>query len=486
MLITDRAKEFPENIAVVSNGYEFDYADLLEASHRVAAYLLKGRKDLEETRIAFLVPPGFSYIAIQWGIWRAGGIAVPLGLSHPVPELAYALDLLKPESLIFADGFKDKAREVTRGRDCRMIFENQLDARKGHLPVIDPSRKAMILFTSGTTNRPKGVVSTHANITSQIECLIEAWQWESSDHILNVLPLHHTHGIINVMSCALWSGAIVEFPEKRDADLIWDRFVEGGLSLFMAVPTIYARLIKSWDRATPERQQQLATACKDFRLMVSGSAALPVSVLEQWEKMTGQRLLERYGMTEIGMALSNPYEGERRAGTVGQPLPGVEIQLVKEEGAESGEIRVKGPNVFLEYWENPTATTESFEDGWFKTGDVAVLEDGYYRILGRSSVDILKSGGYKISALEIEEVLRRAEGVQDCAVVGIDDDDLGERVCAAVVTDRETGLDVEALTAFLKEELAPYKVPREFSFVNALPRNALGKVVKREVKEVFE
>ena len=485
MLIFQRAAQNPDRIAVVSNDLEFTYSDLLEASARVAAYLLNGRKDLREARIAFLVPPGFSYLAVQWGIWRAGGIAVPLGLSHPVPELSYALELVEPESLIWSEGFEEKAKGAVEGKKVRLIFENKIDSNPTSLPAFSPDRKAQILFTSGTTNRPKGVVTTHSQLSSQITSLVKAWEWSENDRILNVLPLHHTHGILNVVSCALWSGACVEFQPRFEPEMVWIRFLEGGLTLFMAVPTIYHRLIRYWESVPPEQQAKLSAAGIPFRLMVSGSAALPVSVLEQWETITGQRLLERYGMTEIGMALSNPLHGERRAGTVGHPLPGVEIRLEPEPGTESGEIRVKGPNVFKEYWKNRTATEEAFEDGWFKTGDVAVLEDGYYRILGRSSVDILKSAGYKISALEIEEVLRQADGVADCAVVGIEDADLGEKICAAVVTEEAADLNAEALTEFLKIHLAPYKVPQAFKGMKDLPRNALGKVVKATVKQEF-
>jgi malonyl-CoA/methylmalonyl-CoA synthetase len=229
-----------------------------------------------------------------------------------------------------------------------------------------------------------------------------------------------------------------------------------------------------------------------FRLMVCGSAALPISVMEKWEGYSGQRLLERYGMTELGMAISNPYIGERRAGYVGMPLPGVSIKLVNEQYEqarvdEPGEIIVKGDNVFLEYWQNPTATQTSFtKDGWFKTGDIAVIENGYYRIMGRSSVDIIKSGGYKISALEIEEVLRMHEYVSDCAVVGIEDEEWGELIVAALVVHDRTLFNEVALSKWLVEKMAAYKKPRKYLLLEELPRNAMGKVVKNDVKKLFE
>jgi malonyl-CoA/methylmalonyl-CoA synthetase len=286
--------------------------------------------------------------------------------------------------------------------------------------------------------------------------------------------------------CALWSGAVCEMPRSFDAARVWHRFLEGGLTLFMAVPTIYVKLIAGYDAVSSDRQRAMRDCCRQFRLMVSGSAALPVSTFARWQEISGHALLERYGMTEIGMALSNPLRGERRPGTVGQPLPGVEVRLVTEDGAITregpGMIEVRGPGVFREYWQRPDATRGSFKGDWFLTGDVAVLEDAYYRILGRNSIDIIKTGGYKISALEIEEVLRTHPDVSDCAVVGLEDAEWGERVCAAVVGGTA---NAEELQSWLAERLAPYKLPRRWVRVDELPRNAMGKVTKPDVKRLF-
>ena len=257
----------------------------------------------------------------------------------------------------------------------------------------------------------------------------------------------------------------------------------------MAVPTIYFKLIAHFESLVVEEQQALSNAMKTFRLMVSGSAALPVSIMEKWQKVSGHTLLERYGMTEIGMALSNPYHGQRRAGFVGVPLPNVLVRLVDEqnkqvEKEQAGEIQVKGPNVFSEYWYRPQATQESFtEDGWFKTGDVAIIEEGSYKILGRSSVDIIKSGGYKISALEIEEVLRTHLAVKDCSVVGIPNEEWGETVAAALIT--STTVDLTELNQWMRERMPSYRVPRHYKIVEELPRNAMGKVTKNDLKKLW-
>jgi malonyl-CoA/methylmalonyl-CoA synthetase len=335
------------------------------------------------------------------------------------------------------------------------------------------------------------VVSTHGNIQAQAETLVSAWGWVPEDHILNVLPLHHVHGIINILTCALWVGAICEILPKFDAAEVWQRLEAGDLTLFMAVPTIYARLIQAWDAAPTARQAVMSAGCAELRLMVSGSAALPVSTLEKWRQISGHTLLERYGMTEIGMALSNPLNGPRRPGFVGNPLPGVEIRLVDESGQPveaglPGEIQVKGPAIFLEYFRRPEATQQAFRDGWFCTGDTAVFEAGAYRILGRNSVDIIKTGGYKVSALEIEETLRTHPAIQECAVVGIEDPVWGERVCAAIVPLGETILTLEALRDWGRERLAPYKLPSRLLCLADLPRNTMGKVTKPQVAALFE
>ncbi len=490
--IVARAEQFAENLAIVDASGEYSYQDLLNASEAVAAGLLDGRADLDEARIAFLVPSGFDYVAAQWGIWRAGGIATPLCVVHPLPEMQYVLDDTAAEKVIYHQSFADKLAPLIEEDPERFIScENIRSDANIVLPGIDSSRRAMILYTSGSTGKPKGVVSTHANIASQITSLIEAWRWTSSDHILHVLPLHHTHGIINVLCCALWSGAACEMLEKFDAAEVWHRFVNRPLTLFMAVPTIYVRLINEWEAADPTQQARYSDACRKMRLMVSGSAALPVTVFKKWESISGHILLERYGMTEIGMALSNPYDGERRPGHVGQPLPGVTAVLFDEDGneinaeKESGEIRIKGDSVFLEYWQKQEATEHSFRDGWFLTGDMALIEDGYFRIIGRSSVDIIKTGGYKVSALEIEEILRTHESVKECAVVGVPDDEWGERVCVAIVATEGANLELKPLRDWCKERMAIYKVPSRLQLMAELPRNVMGKVTKPAVKELF-
>lgn len=489
--IVARAATHRSATAVIAAEGEFTYGDLLEASSRTASAFLAGRADLEQARVAFLVRPGFDHVALQWGIWRAGGIAVPLPLSHPPAELDYLIRDADASFVVAEPEAADTLRPIAEAARAACITTGEaLAATPRLLPDVAATRRALMVYTSGTTGRPKGVVTTHANIRAQVESLVAAWGWTPDDRILLVLPLHHVHGIVNVVSCALWSGAACEMLPRFDAAETWDRIADGQLTLFMAVPTSYRRLIAAWDEAPEERRRAMAEGCRGMRLMVSGSAALPIQTLERWREISGHTLLERYGMTEIGMALSNPLAGERRPGFVGTPLPGVEVRLVDESGAPvpggtPGEIEVRGPNVFLEYWRRPDATAAAFRNGWFRTGDMAVLEAGAYRILGRSSVDIIKTGGEKVSALEIEEVLRTHRAIAECAVVGVADPEWGERISAAVELVDGATLELAELVTWAKARLAPYKVPKALLCVDALPRNAMGKVMKPDVARLF-
>jgi malonyl-CoA/methylmalonyl-CoA synthetase len=407
------------------------------------------------------------------------------------------LDDTQSSILVISQEFKEVLAPYLQTSNISVIvieeINNQQIAYPILLPPIEKQRNALILYTSGTTNKPKGVVTTHINIEAQISTLINAWEWSSNDRITCVLPLHHVHGIINVVGCSLWAGANCYFTTGFSPKLIFDLIEQGKLNVFMAVPTIYYKLIAYVETLAMNEQNSLRESMKKFRLMVCGSAALPVSVMDKWVQISGHKLLERYGMTELGMAISNPYHGDRKAGYVGIPLPGVQIKLADEnfvqvEDQMPGEILVKGANVFKEYWQRPEATQATFtNDGWFKTGDIAVIENGYYRIMGRQSVDIIKSGGYKISALEIEEVLRTNEMILDCAVVGIDDDEWGELIVAAIVLKPEfiKEFNDKKVSDWIVNYIASYKKPRRYLILNDLPRNAMGKVVKNDIKKLF-
>ncbi len=490
--IISRARQHASSVAFRTAKSSTTYQQLLDRSASLATALLGDAVDLNEARVALLVTPGPDYVAAQWAIWRAGGSKVPICLSATEPEWEYALTDSGASAVVADAPMAAKIAPLCQRLGVRVLNADAPDSTAvGKLPDLSPDRRAMILYTSGTTSKPKGVVTTHANIQTQIESLVTAWEWSATDRIPLFLPLHHIHGIINVTCCALWSGASIESFAKFDTAAIFDRVRADAYTVFMAVPTIYVKLIQALEAAPHAERAAIVAGFARMRLMVSGSAALPASVHQQWTALTSQKLLERYGMTEIGMALSNPLRGERRPGAVGIALPGVDVRLKTEAGCvvmredEPGEIQVRGPGVFAAYWNRDAATAESFDDGWFRTGDMAVIERGYYRIMGRLSVDIIKSGGYKLSALEIEAALLEHPDLRECAVIGLPDDTWGEAVTAVVVLKPGASLELPALRDWCKGRLSVYKIPHRLRCVDELPRNAMGKVTKPAVRALF-
>ena len=484
------AIEHGDRVAIRRDDHATTYRELVERSRTLAAVMLDGRNDLAERRVAFLVAPDERYVVCQWAIWSSGGVAVPLSLAATPRELAYAVGDSGAEIVVVSTETADRLHGVV---DDLFVLETAVENGDVALPEITADRGAMMLYTSGTTSRPKGVLTAHGTVEAQIQSLVRAWRWQPDDRIPLFLPLHHIHGIINVLSCALWVGAEVDARGRFDPAAVFERVADDAYTVFMAVPTVYVKMIDALESLPDDERRRVTSGFGRMRLIVSGSAALPAGVHRQWTDLTGQRLLERYGMTEIGMGLSNPYDGERRPGAVGVPLPGVGVRLWGEDGGivdreeRPGEIQVRGPNVFREYWGRPDATAQAFtDDGWFRTGDIAVVERGYYRILGRSSVDIIKSGGYKLSALEIEAALLDHPSIAQCAVVGLPDKTWGEVVAAAVVTAGGSPLDLDELSRWCEGRLSNYKHPRRLSVVDDLPRNAMGKVTKPEVVRLWE
>ena len=495
--IIERAITYGVSPAIRCGSSDHSYADLVSRSRIVASLLLDGREDLGEERVAILAPAAADFVVAQWGAWQAGGIAVPLSLAATEKELDFSLADSGASCIVTTSEMAAAYAPLFATRAVRAVVLEDVDVAcrmfvpASALPDISPGRRAMILYTSGTTGKPKGVVTTHACIQAQVQSLVAAWRWQRSDTIPLFLPLHHIHGIINVLSCGLWVGARIDGLGRFVIEEVFPRVAAGDYSLFMAVPTIYVKMVGALAALPAAQRDAVVNGFRGMRLMVSGSAALPASVHEQWETLTGQRLLERYGMTEIGMALSNPLDGERRPGAVGMPLPGVFVGLWSEQGEPvvgegvPGEIRVRGATVFLEYWQRPEATRESFVDGCFRTGDTAIVENGYYRILGRTSVDIIKSGGYKLSSLEIEAALLEHPAIAECAVVGVPDATWGEAVAVAVVPRDGHALEPRELRDWCRGRISPYKIPRMVLPVAFLPRNAMGKCNKAEVVALF-
>eukprot|EP00250_Pteridium_aquilinum_P019685 c24533_g1_i3 orf=486-2168(-) len=485
----------------------------------------------EGPRVGIVAKPSAEFVAGMWATWLCRGIAVPLALSYPESELLHVLTDAEVSIVLGTPDHEARLSEASQKASSHFFllppvnrFEEASDLKPvdtdefsslqmldqiTSLSTIEGTTPGLIVYTSGTTGKPKGVVHTHSGMNAQVKMLSEAWEYTSDDRFLHCLPLHHVHGLFNGLLAPLYAGAMVEFLPKFSVTGVWQRWSESypsegvkgkyATTVFTGVPTMYAYLLQGYKKMNGDAQKVAAAAARQLRLMMCGSSALPVTVMTEWEALTGHRLLERYGMTEFVMALSNPYHGARKAGTVGKPLPGVEVKIVEDDPAVPGvgELCVKSPSLFQEYWRQPKVTEDSFrDDGYFKTGDAATIgNDGYYIILGRSSVDIMKVGGFKLSALEIEAVLLEHPSIAECAVLGLPDVYYGEVICVvAVLSDHaksevagkaEPPLSLSQLQEWAKERMAPYKAPSRLEIWETLPRNALGKVNKKELKKLL-
>uniref|UniRef100_A0A182MCY5 AMP-dependent synthetase/ligase domain-containing protein n=1 Tax=Anopheles culicifacies TaxID=139723 RepID=A0A182MCY5_9DIPT len=565
-----RALLYGEKAAIRDQIGDFSFIQLYEAVKRLAAQISKCCGSASQSRVAFLCPNNITYVISQWACWFSGQVAVPLNAKYPADLLEYyikdsdaSLLLTTAEFLPLAEPLAVKLQKPLLVVNHELINANGTPngdtASMADVSYLDPLREnllqlndtlvvesalngefyrdanALILYTSGTTGKPKGVVLSYANLDAQLRALSHAWQVSSTDSVLHTLPLNHVHGTINALNLPLAVGAKCVMLPKFDSSSVWSYLLNVNMTtkervnVFMGVPTMYGLLIREYDSVFGKNARMcdyVKTHCKNkIRLMISGSAPLPGNIFDRWNEITGHRLLERYGMTEIGMAISNPYlqDGElrsRRQGCVGMPLPGVSVRIVEPESGRqltlegrenegiwqtttgtaptkssepkdpiAGQLFVKGRSVFREYWQKAQETASEFDaEGWFRTGDTARYENGTIRILGRTSVDIIKSGGFKLSALEIETALHEHPDTSDVAVLGLPDETWGQRVVAVISLRDQAAATPEAfsipkLLVWLEQKLPKQAIPKEVRIVEEVPRNAMGKINKRELIE---
>jgi len=468
----------------------YSWADVERASAMIAN-LLKGLKLPAGARIAVQVDKSPEAVLLYLATLRAGHVFLPLNTAYQAAEIDYFVGDAEPSVVVCSPANLDWIEPIRRrhrvphlftlgaGRDGTLL---EAAARERDRFATVRSRAedlACIVYTSGTTGRSKGAMLSHGNIASNARTLHTCWRWRAGDVLLHMLPIFHVHGLFVAIHGALLSGSTMIWRARFDAKEAIGLLPRA--TVFMGVPTMYVRLL--------DEPGFGAHTCRNVRLFVSGSAPLLPDTFRQFEERTGQRILERYGMSETAMLTSNSYDGNRVAGTVGLPLPGVEVRVVDDAGracatGEIGAIQVRGPNVFSGYWRMPEKTKEEFTaDGFFRTGDMGRWDaNGYLSIVGRSK-DLIITGGYNVYPKEIESYLDEMDGVLESAVIGVPHRDFGEAVTAVVVAKPGARLDEAAIIAALKGRIAGFKVPRRVHFVEELPRNTMGKVQKNLLRE---
>jgi len=451
-------------------------------------------------RVALQLPRCLPFIYLHLAVMRLNAISLPLNPAYVEPELRYFLHDSQSK-VLFADAAnKDRVEGIAAGLpalETRLYLNHDpaahfaslladIQVSQADLPDFPTDRMstALMLYTSGTTGYPKGAEITHGNLTANIDALQSAWGWRDDDNLLHVLPLFHVHGLVVALHGALNAGATTTLLPRFEPKLVLDTLVEQGCTVFMAVPTIHKRLVDFPDAT--------AYDLRCVRLITSGSDRLPDDVFARFKEVFGHTLLERYGMTETGMNLSNPLQGERRVGSVGLPLPGVEARMVNPEtlevvpDGEVGELHIRGPHVFKGYWRKPEQTAQAFTgDGWLKTGDLALREsDGYFTLKGRLK-DLIITGGLNVYPPEVELVLADHLAVAASAVIGCQNAEWGEQVVAVIVLKTGQNVTPEDIIGYCRKHLANYKVPKRVEFVDELPRNTLGKVQKARLRTLL-
>ncbi|MBV9443676.1 MAG: AMP-binding protein [Acidobacteriaceae bacterium] len=460
----------PDTVALEFEGNTYTFGDLECRSNRLAQFLISEGFSPGD-RLCVYLANSVEMVDIYLACIKAGVIFVPINILYRDREISHILQDAEPRAVI-----SDQHLPVSVPFWTRASLMASLNGSSSERPpvTLDGDCAASIIYTSGTTGTAKGAVLSHNNFAVNALNLLTCWQITSADRLLLALPLFHVHGLGNGLHCALISGCRTRLLERFAHESAGDVFLQFRPTLFFGVPAMYVRMLE-WDPV-------LARKIGSFmRLYVSGSAPLPAAVLDKFETLFQHRILERYGMSETLMNISNPYLGERRAGTVGLPLPGVSARLLDADGksvpaGETGELYLRGPNVFSGYWKREETTRSAFLDGFFRTGDLATRSpDGYYTLCGRKS-DLIISGGFNIYPREIEEFLQEQPEIQEAAVVGVSDPVRGEVPIAYVVAAHE--FEASELESRCRSKIASFKIPRRFVRVESLPRNALGKIQK--------
>ncbi|XP_049879949.1 malonate--CoA ligase ACSF3, mitochondrial [Pectinophora gossypiella] len=560
-----RALLFPNRVAVQDEVGIYTYSGLYQAAADVSKEIASQLLGETGQAISYMCSNDSTHIIVQWAIWMTGNIAVPLTPLHPPEMLKYFIGDSQSALVVCSQEYEDILTPIANELSRYLLVTTKVKQIKAQLYMSNEvsnkcedvgrsnawygDNEALIIYTSGTTSKPKGVIWTHSMLSTQIAALHTAWQYSAGDVVLHTLPLHHIHGQLNSVNASLAAGARIRMLSSFASHTVWARLLGMGerdetkVTVFHGVPAMYARLAADHGRMFPDAKtaQYVRHTLARMRLMCAGSASLPTSLFNKWEEITGIRLLERYGMSEVGMALSNPYRPveQRTVGCVGLPLPGVAARIATRDpksgkleplvtvetpltdmqislnrlgiaskdyfaetkweepkitrhkeptdGAYQGELLLRGPAVFSRYWNRaPKLDDSDFIDEWFRTGDTVSFEDNRFRILGRTSVDIIKTSGYKVSALQVESAMLEHPNIADAAVLGVPNEHSGEIIASIVVLkDKQIKLTLKDLRDDLGKRLAPYQLPKTLLIVDEMPRNAMGKLDKKEIKKLY-
>ena len=487
-LLTETVERHGDRTAIKLDDTEINYAFLEEGSARVAG-LLKERGFEPGDRVGIMLPNVPYFAFIYYGVLRAGGIVVPMNPLLKGREVEFYLSDPGAKTLFAWHGFAEAADQgaTAAGADCIQVqpgeFENLVQHADPEREVIDVDGNdtAVLLYTSGTTGKPKGAELTHSNLKTNVEVTLgNLVQIDQSDTLLGALPLFHSFGQTCGLNCGVAAGARLSLIPRFDPDKALEIIERDGVTIFQGVPTMYTAMLHS------DRRDDFDVSC--LRLCISGGSALPVEVLKDFEEAFGCKILEGYGLSETSPVASfNHPDRERKPGSIGTPIEGVEMKVVDDDGneveqGEVGEIAIKGHNVMKGYWNREDATKEVVSDGWFRTGDMAqVDEDGYFFIVDRKK-DMIIRGGYNVYPREIEEVLYEHPAVSEAAVVAVPDEKMGEEVGAAVVLKEGADASEDDVRDFVKQRVAAYKYPRRLWFADELPKGPTGKILKREIE----
>lgn len=489
-------KHFPKDgnavFLDVVDGRNLSYTELHTQTGQMLN-LLTQKGVLKGDRVVVQVDKSIEAVVLYLACLRAGAVYIPLNTAYTPAEVAYFLGDASPQLFVCAPTRKGELKKIADKQNVPetltlgMAAEGDLMQALTSMPVsdeivdIDKDDLAAILYTSGTTGRSKGAMLSHHNLATNAQVLFDYWHWQDDDVLLHALPIFHVHGLFVALHCALLGGSRVIFMPRFNVDTVLEKLPDS--TVMMGVPTFYTRLL--------ERDDFTREICGGMRLFISGSAPLLTETHREFEQRSGQKILERYGMTETGMITSNPYEGDRIAGTVGFPLPGISVRVADKMGnvlshGVAGILETTGPNVFLGYWQMPDKTAEEFRpDGWFITGDIAEIDkEGRVTIVGRAK-DLIISGGFNVYPKEVEAEIDDLPGVSESAVIAVPHPDFGEAVVAVVVPDDSSGITEQNIIDALRDRLARFKQPKKIMFLNELPRNSMEKVQKNILRDTY-